>query len=498
MTLQLRPDHLAVLKAIGSSGPILVTELVKSSDLNRGTIEAAIGTLVQDGHVNREVNTEITYQLTERGKEAATDGLAERKIIASIRDEAVHMKDLADQAGLSKGDMTAGIGILRKAGLISINKGQVILDKPEKADEFSKDIENALKALLQGTVPEDTDLIEQMKNRNFIEEVEKTNVTVSTKLTKAKIKKIKAVEEVTRLTPKMLADGSWKDVSFKPYSVKTKPRVLHAGRYQPYRQFIEHLKRKLIGLGFQEMKGPLIEQEFWNFDALYAPQDHSAREDNDILLLKEPTHGQLLDEDYITNVAAAHEDGWTTGSIGHQYKWDPRKAARLLLRPQGTAISARTLADLEPPAKYFSVARCFRPDQIDATHAIEFNQTEGIICDPDITFRDLLGMLKTFAVEVAGAEEVRFRPDYYPFTAPSVELSARHPVLGFVEFGGAGIFRPEVTKPFGIDYPVLAWGLGVGRLFMTKYEISDIRELYSQNLNWLRSEKASAGMEVNS
>ena len=183
-------------------------------------------------------------------------------------------------------------------------------------------------------------------------------------------------------------------------------------------------------------------------------------------------------------------------SIGHNYKWDPKKAARLLLRPQGTSISARTLYNLKIPSKYFSIARCFRPDQIDATHAIEFNQTEGIICDPNITFRDLLGILKTFAIEVAGAEEVRFRPDYYPFTSPSVELSAKHPKLGYIEFGGAGIFRPEVTKPFGIDHPVLAWGLGVERLFMTKFNISDIRSLYSQDLDWLRSEKVSSGMEV--
>ena len=214
------------------------------------------------------------------------------------------------------------------------------------------------------------------------------------------------------------------------------------------------------------------------------------------MLIKNPTHGELIQKDFIENVKQTHENGWQTGSIGHNYKWDPKKAARLLLRPQGTSISARTLYNLKIPSKYFSIARCFRPDQIDATHAIEFNQTEGIICDPNITFRDLLGILKTFAIEVAGAEEVRFRPDYYPFTSPSVELSAKHPKLGYIEFGGAGIFRPEVTKPFGIDHPVLAWGLGVERLFMTKFNISDIRSLYSQDLDWLRSEKVSSGMEV--
>jgi phenylalanyl-tRNA synthetase alpha chain len=286
-------------------------------------------------------------------------------------------------------------------------------------------------------------------------------------------------------------------VTFKPYSLKTKPRTIYAGRYNPYKQFLDHLRMKLIGLGFQEMKGPMVEQEFWNFDALYAPQDHASREDSDILLIKSPTHGVLSKRKYVKNVGLTHEDGWKTGSLGHRYRWDPRKAARLLLRPQGTSISARTLAQIEqPPAKFFSIARCFRPDQIDATHDIEFDQTEGIICNPDITFRDLLGMLRTFAVEVAGATEVRFRPDYYPFTSPSVELSAKHPVLGYIEFGGAGVFRPEVTQPFGIDYPVLAWGLGVGRLFMTKYHVKDIRELFTQNLDWLRTQEVSSGIQL--
>jgi phenylalanyl-tRNA synthetase alpha chain len=157
------------------------------------------------------------------------------------------------------------------------------------------------------------------------------------------------------------------------------------------------------------------------------------------------------------------------------------------LRPQGTAVSARTLYNLKIPAKYFCIARCYRPDSVDAVHLSEFNQLEGISCDPSITFRTLLGLLKTFAEQIAGATKVRFKPDYYPFTSPSAELSAYHPELGFIEFGGSGIFRPEVTAPFGISDPVIAWGLGVDRLYMVKRGINDIRELFTQNLNWLRT-----------
>jgi len=155
----------------------------------------------------------------------------------------------------------------------------------------------------------------------------------------------------------------------------------------------------------------------------------------------------------------------------------------------GTAASARQLVKgVEVPGKYFSVARCYRPDVIDATHLSEFNQMEGFIVDKNFNFRHLLGMLKQFAVEIAGAEEVKFYPDYYPFTEPSVQLSAKHPQLGWIEFGGAGIFRPEMTEQLGIEGKCLAWGLGIDRLAMFKLGIKDIRNLFSSSLEWLREE----------
>jgi phenylalanyl-tRNA synthetase alpha chain len=117
---------------------------------------------------------------------------------------------------------------------------------------------------------------------------------------------------------------------------------------------------------------------------------------------------------------------------------------------------------------------------------VEFNQIEGIILDESLTFRHLLGILKMFAMEIGGADEVSFLPDYYPFTEPSVQLSAKHPQLGWIELGGAGIFREEVTQPLGVKVPVIAWGIGIDRLAMLKLKINDIRQLFSQDLNWLR------------
>jgi phenylalanyl-tRNA synthetase alpha chain len=123
---------------------------------------------------------------------------------------------------------------------------------------------------------------------------------------------------------------------------------------------------------------------------------------------------------------------------------------------------------------------------VDKTHLTEFNQVEGIVIDKDLTLQDLLGVLKKFALEMAEADKVKFKPDYFPFTEPSVELSAYKEGYGWIEFGGSGIFRPEVTVPLGIKEPVIAWGLGIDRLFMMRAGIEEISYIFSRDLDWIR------------
>jgi len=494
-SLVLTPDEHKILEDILTNGKTTPAEISNRLSLPSGKVDSLIPDLAERGLVKRQIRTSKSYKLTKRGKEVS-NGLPERILIETLMEKGnLLMKNIQAQVPLDGGDSRAAIGILRKAGLITIEKGNLKLADMKKAENFSVDLQEALENIKNGKRI-DPKLEQEIIKRGFADIIEKQSVEVTAILSKTDLKNALVKEEVSRVTPEMIATGEWKTVTFKPYNIKSKPRKLNPGKYHPYRHFHDHVRTKLIGMGFVEMKGPMVEQEFWNFDALYSPQDHPAREDSDIFLLENPTHGDLISEDYVENVRKTHEDGWVTGSKGHRYKWNYKKAARYLLRPQGTAISARTLSKLTPPAKYFSLAKCFRPDSIDATHGVEFYQAEGIVCDPNITFRDLLGILRTFAIDVAGATEVSFRPDYYPFTSPSVELSAKHPTLGRIEFGGAGIFRPEVVRPFGIEYPVIAWGLGVDRLFMVKNEISDIRELFSQNLQWIRDVEVSSGISV--
>ncbi len=279
-------------------------------------------------------------------------------------------------------------------------------------------------------------------------------------------------------------------VGKRTYNVQGEVPRIFIGKKQPYIQFLNQLRKKLISLGFKEMQERLIVQEFYNFDVLFQPQNHPARSWTDTYQLKQPTFGRLPDKKIVAKVKAAHENGGGTGSRGWEYKWDEKIASRLMPCAHGTTADARQLVEgVDVPGKYFVINRCYRPDVLDATHLVEFNQLDGFVVGEDMNFRHLLGILKEIAIEVGGAEEVKFFPDYYPFTEPSVQLSAKHPQLGWVELAGAGIFRPEMIEPLGIKGRAIAWGLGIDRLAAFKLGISDIRYLFAQDLGWLRDSK---------
>ncbi|HEX9196590.1 MAG TPA: phenylalanine--tRNA ligase subunit alpha, partial [Candidatus Bathyarchaeia archaeon] len=300
-----------------------------------------------------------------------------------------------------------------------------------------------------------------------------------------------AQPEVSSLTGDMIVSGEWEKVKLRSYNVSSAvPRTV-PGKYHPYLRFLRIVKRKLVALGFREAVGPLVETAFINCDCLYMPQDHPAREIHDLYYLKDPSRASL--EEYgglVDRVAQTHENGWKTGSTGWRYEFSRDEASKLILRSHGTAVSVRTILskDLQIPGKYFAIARCFRPDMLDKTHLTEFNQAEGIVLDPSLNLRNLLGILEMFAKEVAGADKVRFKPDYFPFTEPSIELQAYREGFGWMEFGGSGIFRPEVTEPLGVKAPVLAWGLGIDRLYMMSRKIHDIRQLFTSDLEWIRDQ----------
>ncbi len=300
-----------------------------------------------------------------------------------------------------------------------------------------------------------------------------------------------ATEKVAgKLTPAMLADGSWRDVRFRRYDMDIPAARVHSGRLHPYREFLDSVRRRFLALGFTEMRGSIAESEFWNSDALFMPQFHPARDIHDVYFLDTGGRSFTPEPGILRRVAGSHRDGGGTGSRGWGYDYDETRAGKAVLRSQGTALSARCLASGPGvPGKYFGIARCFRYDQVDATHLPDFFQVEGIVLGDEINLRHLVGLLRLFAGKFAGAEEYRLYPSYFPFTEPSVELHIHHPSIGWMEMGGAGLFRPEVTRPLGIEVPVIAWGLGLDRMAMTAMGLSDIRDLMTEDLGRLRAMK---------
>ncbi|PIO06142.1 phenylalanine--tRNA ligase subunit alpha [Candidatus Micrarchaeota archaeon CG08_land_8_20_14_0_20_59_11] len=469
----------AVLKVLARK-PLEGREIGKASGVSYSAVMSALAALEAEGFVKTRREEKTRFVLTPEGEAYARKGTPERRLADAVPKDAV-LDDAVAKAGLTEAEKGIALQWAKRNGWIDISKRGDRTTIIKKACAESS-VEKALKKAPALGATEARELLA----RGLASE--KAEKTVFAEITLAGEKALLgAGREESRLTPQMLKDGSWERTKFKEYDVRTMfSEGTFIGTKQPYREFLNQIKLKLVGMGFKEDHGPLVELEFWNMDALFMAQDHPAREIHDVFVVEDPARGEILDKTLLKKVQQAHEKG-LAGSKGWRYKWDPEVAARLVMRSQTTSVSARHLArKITPPVRMFCIGRVFRPDKIDWKHFIEFNQCEGIVADGNMTFRELLGYLRDFAVEVFGAEDVRFVPGYFPFTEPSVELYAKIPGRGWVEVGGAGMFRPEMLEAFGIDVPVLAWGLGIDRLAMIKLEAKDIRDLFTHDLEKLR------------
>ena len=475
-------------------------ELV-TQGFNEASISRATNWLLAKGYLNVDEFRRTRIRLASEGERFTKTGLPERLLVNTLAGKKSTLSQAQKSSGLSPDEMTLAIGWARRKGWIQIRKenGETVIVSTETVgkgqDEILLEKLSATPVEMDDVEPRMREALKSLEGRpNVIAfEYETDRMIGLTPAGKEIVNNLGELrEEVNQLTPEILVSGRWRDVKFRRYNLQAPVGYVWPGKKQPYLRFLDNVKIRLMAMGFREMKGPAVELMFFNCDALYMPQNHPAREIHDIYYVRDQHELNLPElERYLRNVKETHENGWTTGSTGWGGKFSERESTRLALRSQGTAISARKLVDprLEIPGKYFSVARVYRPDVVDRTHLTEFNQLEGIILGQDLNFRNLLGTLETFAREVAGAQKISFKPDYFPFTEPSVELSAYREGSGWIELGGAGMFRPEVTEPLGIKVPVIAWGLGVDRMFMMHNNITDIRQLFSQDLNWLRDQR---------
>ncbi|OGL43547.1 MAG: phenylalanine--tRNA ligase subunit alpha, partial [Candidatus Schekmanbacteria bacterium RBG_13_48_7] len=245
---------------------------------------------------------------------------------------------------------------------------------------------------------------------------------------------------------------------------------VYPGKIHPFVKIQEETRSVFLSMGFKEVTTSYVESSFWNFDALFTPQDHPAREMQDTFYLKTPSKTRIPAPELVEQIRKTHENGGDTGSIGWGNKWDDKKSQMPTLRTHTTAASIRALAaHPEGPGKYFCIGPVFRRETTDYKHLPAFMQIDGIIVEENASFADLLGTLAEFYSKM-GFAKFQFRPGFFPYTEPSVEVYVWNPgKKDWVEMGGAGIFRPEVTIPLGCSVPVLAWGLGLERIAMFRY-----------------------------
>ena len=409
------------------------------------------------------------FVCTEEGKTYAKDGLPETQLLRFIL-PGTQLNDLRKHETFK-----IGFGQLRKAGLVKVEGTSVT-----KTPGASTDADETAQKNPAAADPRTKELIK----RGILQECETIRYAIAITPEGLKVagKGLDLRGETGTLTREQILSGAWKTKNLRRYDVSKLPKKAYPGKIHPYQRIIGEMREILLEMGFEELYGDIVQQCFWNFDALFQPQDHPAREMQDTFYLRETLP---LPEGY-EKVKAMHISGGETSSTGWGGVWKEEKAEQCVLRTHTTSLSIQHLAqNTNPPVKAFAVGRVYRRESIDTTHLAEFEQLEGIVMDEGVTFGNLLGILREFYNRM-GFESVRFKPSYYPYTEPSLDAEVFIEGIGWIEMGGAGVFREEVTAPIGINYPVLAWGLGVSRIAMLRLGLKDLRLLHKSDVAFLR------------
>jgi len=475
-----------------------ITNICKKSGLDKVSVLRALEYLQNKKVLEISSEKKKIIEIGVNGALYKKKGLPERRLLNLLNEKRILLLEEAQkQSKLSEDEFKASLGALKRKAMIDMKNGRIILNA-NKEEITKKSLEElfleSLPLELNFLSPEQQFALKNLQGRKKVIEIkEVTKITTHlTELGKELIK-LNVTEEnlIEQITPELLKkESQWKGKKFRRYDITSRVPLISGGKRHFVNQATDYARKIWTELGFKEMTGNIIVSGFWNFDALFTAQDHPVREIHDTFFIDKKT--DLPDKKLVKAVKQSHEKG-VAGSKGWQYSWNEEEAKRLLLRTHTTCISSQTLAKLKQedlPAKFFAVGKCFRNETIDWNHGFEFNQTEGIVIDPNANFRHLLGYLKQFAKKM-GFEKVRFRPAYFPYTEPSLEGDVwDEERKEWVELIAAGIFRPEVTEPLlGKPIPVLAWGPGFDRMAMKILGIKDLRELYKNDITQLRKMK---------
>lgn len=502
-------DYLVLTGLRQEPQPVELAALSQKLGLDQSKVSAVFFTR-QGAEI--EVEERPYFELSIGKKAQEWNGrLPERRIIEALAAAGgpLTMPELAEKTGLESKDVGGTLKVLKDKGWAAQEgKSLRLTDEGLGASEGDGGPDEQIFAAVARSertvtdrelresllpVDEGLKLLNERKGILDVRERVERYASLSDKGRKMVEAGIEAVREANLLTPEMLKDGSWRNVRFRPYDVTAAAEPVHPGKIHPLVSVFEKTRRVFLEMGFEETESGYVESSFWDFDALFQPQDHPARDMQDTFYVGRPASCRLPDADLVQRVRDTHESGGECGSIGWRYKWSKELSEKTVLRTHTTASTVRALAEGSASGaghgvsrKVFCVGPVFRRETVDYKHLPVFHQVDGIIIDEKATFANLLGTLEAFYRKM-GFSKFQFRPAFFPYTEPSVEIFVwSDKKEDWVEMGGAGMFRPEVTEPLGCTSPVLAWGLGLERLAMFTYDLSSIGELYRARLAWLK------------
>uniref|UniRef100_D3TMA3 phenylalanine--tRNA ligase n=1 Tax=Glossina morsitans morsitans TaxID=37546 RepID=D3TMA3_GLOMM len=433
--------------------------------------------------VRTETTSRKRLELTEEGQAVIANGSHEAVIYNAIPDHGIV------QADLMKLTPGAKVGFSK-----AMSQGWIMLDKSvnppiikRKVDKIEDIVKENLIGIANGKNDFPPNLVTEYKKRKLLQEI-----TIKSFILCKGPEYAKTLTKLeTDLTIDMMANALWKDLKFKAYNFNALGAPPSCGNLHPLLKVRGEFRQIFFEMGFSEMPtNNFVESSFWNFDALFQPQQHPARDAHDTFFINHPSKSYKFPQDYLQRVKQVHSKG-AHGSQGYGYDWKLEEAQKNLLRTHTTAVSARMLYKLAnqaegfKPVKYFSIDKVFRNETLDATHLAEFHQVEGVIADVGLTLGDLIGTLYEFFRKLS-ITQLEFKPAYNPYTEPSMEIFCFHPGLNkWIEVGNSGVFRPEMLLPMGLpeNVNVIAWGLSLERPTMIKYGINNIRDLVGHKVD---------------
>lgn len=448
-------------------------EIISSDELkvDNKDLHPVLLSLASKDVIKFEISETIDYQLTEEGESILSNGSYEYNLFKMVPPEGLPLEDL-DRF---------------KLGKINAFKNKWIKKEGNMVFKNCKDVEDIVQKLLEGFKEgsRDSESINLLKKRKLISPCKRLQYNIT-----RGININNDVEYINELTAKMVVSEEYKELNFKPYNFNTTGNIPQAGALHPLMKVKEEIKKIFLEMGFSEMNtSQYVESSFWNFDALFQPQQHPSRDAHDTFFMKTPSTTKSIPLDYLEKVRHVHTNG-EYGSEGHHHVWEVEEAQKNILRSHTTSVSAKYLYNIAKngykDAKLFSIDKVFRNEALDSTHLAEFNQVEGVIVGKNLTIGNLMAIMEKF-FEKLGIKKIKFKPAFNPYTEPSMEVFGYHEGMKkWIEVGNSGMFRPELLRPMGFDEDVRAigYGLSLERPTMIKYNINNIRDLVGPKVDF--------------